>query len=96
MALNETFFEFADRGSTSVYKFRFEEDENLYVWFEYAGGGGSLHTTRSPGPFRVEDELGRADFPDLGALLTARATTKEQWIEDLMAQFGEPLAWTYP
>ena len=96
MSLNETFFEFADRGSTNVFKFRFEDDPNQYVWFEYEGGGGSLHTTPNPGPYRVDDPLHRCDFNDLDALLAGRGTTKGQWVTDLMAQFGEPLAWTYP
>ena len=96
MALNETFFLYADRGETSVFKFRFEEDANFYVWFEYGGVGGALHTTPRGGPYRVEDPLERADAADLDALLAAKETTKKQWVTDLMAQFGEPLAWSYP
>lgn len=96
MALNETHFEYADRGSTSVYKFRFEGDESIYVWFEFGGGRGSLHETEANGPYRVDDGLRPSEFADLDALLSARGTNKAQWIEDLMAQYGERLAWEYP
>jgi hypothetical protein len=44
----------------------------------------------------VDHPLEQADFDDLQSLLAARGTTKAQWVKDLMAQFGEPLAWTYP
>ncbi len=97
MARNETHFEFADRGATSVYKFRFAGDhtETIYVWFE-SDGAGSLHTTSKPGPYSIEDELGSADQPDLDALLATHETSKHQWVNDLMAQFGERIAWLYP
>jgi hypothetical protein len=96
MALNETHFEFADRGATSVYKFRFPDDERVYVWFEYGNGAGSLFMTPYEGPYRVEHDLEPAPHADLDALLAHHGTTKEQWVKDLMAQFGERLAWTYP
>ena len=96
MALNETHFEFADRGSTGVYKFRFEEDPAIYVWFEYDNGTGALHTTPEAGPYRVDHALMAAEHKDLESLLAARGTTKQQWVLDLMAQRGESLAWTYP
>ena len=96
MALNATHFEFAERGSTSVYKFRFDEDDRIFVWFETGEGKGTLHTTSDKGPYRVDDELGAAESADLEALLRTHGTTKAQWVEDLMAQFGERLAWTYP
>ena len=96
MALNTTHFEFAERGATSVYKFRIGGDEAHYVWFEYGNETGSLHTTPQPGPYRVEDPLATAEFADLIALLVARATTRAQWVTDLMAQYGEYLEWTYP
>ncbi len=95
MALNETFFLYADRGATSVYKFRFEGDSGFYVWFEYDGKDGSLFTTTEPGPYRVDQPLEPAGT-DLESLLAEHGTTKEQWVKDLMAQFGEPLAWQYP
>jgi hypothetical protein len=96
VALNTTHFEFADRGATSVYKFRVGDDPTIYVWFEYGGESGALHTTLRSGPYRVDDPLTGAEFADLDALLAARGTTREQWIEDLLAQYGERLAWTYP
>ncbi|MHC4223367.1 MAG: hypothetical protein ACYSX0_10825 [Planctomycetota bacterium] len=96
MALNETHFEYADRGSTSVFKFQVEADPTIFVWFEYGDGKGSLHTTREMGPYRVEHGLVPAAYPTLDALLEARGSSKEQWVRDLMAQFGERLAWTYP
>lgn len=96
MALNTMHFEFAERGATSVYKFRVGNDPSYYVWFEYGGGSGSLHTTPRPGPYRADDPLGTAEFADLDGLLAARGTTRAQWIEDLLAQYGERLAWTYP
>ncbi|MHC4547812.1 MAG: hypothetical protein ACYTEZ_03460 [Planctomycetota bacterium] len=95
MALNATHFEYADQGETSVYKFTVGDDPTLHVWFEYADGGGSLHTTPQPGPYHAEEPLGNAAFQDLEALLAARGTTKEQWVKDLMAQYGEYLAWRY-
>ena len=95
MAKNETHFEFADRGATSVYKFRFEGEDTHYVWFESAGQG-SLHTTPNPGPYSIHDDLGDPDHDDLDSLLAAHETSKKQWVQDLMAQFGERLAWTYP
>ena len=95
MALNETFFLYAGRGATSVYKFRFEGDAGFYVWFEYDGTDGSLFVTTEPGPYRVEHPLESAET-DLESLLAEHGTTKEQWVKDLMAQFGEPLAWQYP
>ncbi|MDH3590304.1 MAG: hypothetical protein OER88_00385 [Planctomycetota bacterium] len=96
MAKNETHFEFADRGATSVYKFRFDADGPIYVWFEVEGGGGSLHTTDRPGPYSIDHDLGPADHDHLDGLLAANETTKEQWVRDLMAQFGERIAWAYP
>ena len=96
MALNETHFQFAERGPVSVYKFRFDGDERFFVWFEDGDGKGTLHTTPTDGPYRVEDELVAADHADLDAVLAAHGTDKEQWVKDLMAQFGERLAWTYP
>ncbi|MHC4958823.1 MAG: hypothetical protein ACYTGN_10660 [Planctomycetota bacterium] len=95
MALNETHFEFADRGATSVYKFRFAEDDRVFVWFEYDGGGGGLFTTSEGGPYRVEHDVEPASG-DLDGCLAEHGTTKSQWVKDLMAQFGERLAWTYP
>ena len=96
MARNVTHFEFAERGPTSVYKFRVAKDPATYVWFEYAGDGGSLHVTPQGGPYAVEHELREAEFADLDELLKARGTTRDQWVKDLLAQFGERLAWTYP
>ena len=95
MSVNATHFAYADRGATSVYKFRFEGGDDWFVWFE-SDGAGSLHRTANGGPYRVEDSLQPVEFEDLDALLTARGTNKEQWVKDLMAQFGERLAWTYP
>lgn len=96
MARNKTHFEFADRGPVSVYKFTFAGDPNFYVWFEYGGGEGSLHTTPRSGPYRADDPLGDAPFAGLEELLAAKGTTKEEWVDDLMAQYGECLSWTYP
>lgn len=96
MALDTTHFFYADRGPTSVYKFRVDEDPVMYVWFEYGQGQGSLYTTPKAGPFRADDPLEDASFPDLDALLTGRGTTKEQWVEDLFAQYGDRVEWTYP
>ena len=96
MALNETHFQFAERGAVSVYKFRFDGDEKFFVWFENPDGSGSLHATAADGPYRVDDELAETDFADLEKVLEANGTDKEQWVKDLMAQFGERLAWTYP
>jgi hypothetical protein len=96
VALNTTHFHFAERGATSVYKFRVGDDESVYVWFEYGGDSGSLHTTPRPGPYRVDDPLATAEFADLDALLAARGTTRKQWVIDLLAQYGERLEWTYP
>jgi hypothetical protein len=96
MARNESHFEYADRGSASVFKFQVGADPTIYVWFEYGSDKGSLHTTPEAGPYRVEHPLVPAAYPTLGALLDAHGTTKAQWVEDLMAQFGERLDWTYP
>jgi hypothetical protein len=96
MALDQTHFFYADRGPTSVYKFRVGDDPLVYVWFEYSDGVGSLHTTPRGGPFRTDDPVEAAPFPDLETLLTERGTTKAQWIEDLFAQYGERVAWSYP
>jgi hypothetical protein len=96
MALDQTHFFYADRGPTSVYKFRVGEDPTAYVWFEYGDGEGSLHTTPKPGPFRPDDPLGDAPFEGLDALLEARGTTKAQWTLDLLAQYGERIDWAYP
>ncbi len=96
MALGQTRFLYADRGPTSVFKFCVGDDPVVYVWFEYSDGTGSLHTTAAAGPFRPDDALEDASFPDLDALLVERGTTKAQWIEDLFAQYGERIAWSYP
>ena len=96
MALDETHFFYADRGATSVYKFRVTGDDTIYVWFEYGEGGGSLHTTPNEGPYDVDHQLADADLADLDTLLQAKGTTKDQWTKDLMAQYGERVAWTYP
>jgi len=96
MALDQTRFLYADRGPTSVYKFRVGEDPAIYVWFEYSDGTGSLHTTPEGGPFRPEDPLGAAPSDGLDTFLSERGTTKAQWIEDLFAQYGERIAWSYP
>lgn len=102
MAVHETRFEFADKGPTSVYKFHFPDDDGdptndvYWVWFEYAGGGGSLFRTPGPGPYKAEDDLEPAPHNDLDRLLAEHGTTKRQWIEDLLAQYGERISWTYP
>lgn len=96
MALNETHFMFAERGSTSVYKFSFQKDDRVFVWFEYGNGSGSLFTTAERGPYRVDHPVEKAPYNDLVACLEDHGTSKDQWIQDLMAQFGERLAWTYP
>lgn len=96
MAAHEIEFLYADRGPTSVYKFRVGEDAATYVWFEYSDGQGSLHVTPKAGPFRPDDPLEDAPFPDLDALLQERGTTKAQWTLDLFAQYGERIAWSYP
>jgi len=96
VALDQTHFFYADRGATSVYKFRVGEDPTVYVWFEYGAGQGSLHTTPKGGLFRPDDPLDDAPVADLETLLRERGTTKEQWIEDLLAQYGERIAWSYP
>ena len=96
MAVHETTFKFADRGATSVYKFSFPTDETVFVWFEYANGSNALFTTPASGPYRVEDPLEKAEYDDLDACLAAHETDKQTWIKDLMAQFGERIAWTYP
>ena len=96
MAKSEIRFEFADRGPTSVYKFRVKEDPTYYVWFEYGPGQGGLYTTPRSGPYAADDPLEDCDVADLDALLAARGTTKRQWVADLMAQYGERLAWVYP
>jgi hypothetical protein len=96
LARNVVHFEFADKSRVGIYKFRVDGDPKVYVWFEYGNGTGSLFTTPRPGPFRAEDPLDPAPFSDLDALLAARGTTKAQWVEDLLAQYGERLAWRYP
>ncbi len=96
MALDQTHFLYADRGPTSVYKFRVGEDPLIYVWFEYSDGTGSLHVTPKAGPFRPDEPLEDAPFADLETLLAERGTTKAQWIEDLFAQYGERVHWSYP
>lgn len=93
MARNDTFFQYADRASTSVYKFRVGDDPTLFVWFDYGKGQGSLHTTATAGPYRVEEELADAPFSSLEELLGARGTSRAQWEKDLLGQFGERLAW---
>ncbi len=93
MARNDTFFEWADGGSTSVYKFRIKDNPALYVWFDFGKAGGALYRTSSPGPYRVDEPLLAADFPTLDDLLGARGTTRAQWRRDLTAQFGERLGW---
>lgn len=96
MALDRTRFLWANRGRTSVYKFRVGDDPTIWVWFVHGGGQGSLHTAPSAAPFRADEPLGPAPFPDLGALLSARGTSEAQWREDLLAQFGERIAWQLP
>jgi len=96
MALDQTHFFYAERGPTSFYKFRVGEDPLVYVWFESGDGTASLFTTPGAGPFRADDPLEDAPFPDLDTLLQERGTTKEQWIEDLFAQYGERVSWSYP
>lgn len=96
MAKNETTFTYADRGETSVYKFHVGQDPQLYVWFEFGNGGGSLYRTPARGPWRADDPLEPAEKASLEELLESRGTTKLQWVADLLAQFGERLGWTYP
>ena len=96
MALDQTRFLYADRGPTSVYKFRVGDDPTIYVWFEYSDGQGSLHATSRDGPFRPDDPIEEAPLGDLDTLLGERGTTKAQWVEDLFAQYGERVAWSYP
>ena len=96
MALNETYFLYAERGSTNVFKFKVCDDPTIYLWFEYGDSGGALYTSRETGPYRVEHPLGPAEFSTLDELLDARETTREQWVKDLLAQFGEQIGWTYP
>jgi len=96
VALDQTHFLYADRGATSVFKFRVGEDPTVFVWFEHGPGQGSLHTTPKAGPFHPDDPLDDAPFADLETLLREHGTTKDQWIEDLLAQYGERLAWSYP
>ena len=95
MSLNDTFFKSVERGATSVYKFQVKEDPNLYLWFEFADGSGALYTTPQSGPYDTDHPLSPAEFNSLDDLLAARGTTKEQWVKDLMAQYGERIAWTY-
>ena len=45
------------------------------------------------GIHRADDPGDAAEF---GALLAERGTSKAQWVEDLFAQYGERIAWTYP
>jgi len=96
VALDVTHFEYADRGPTSVYKFRVRDDPRIYVWFEYAGGQGSLHVTPYGGPYRPDHPLEDAEDGDLDALLAKHGTSRTQWVKDLFAQYGERVAWTYP
>lgn len=96
MAVNTTHFEYAARGRASVYKFRVGADPAIYVWFAEPDGAGQLYTTPRPGPYRADDPLAAAEFPDLDALLLARGTTPLQWKEDLLAQYGERIGWKYP
>jgi hypothetical protein len=96
MALHKTEFLYADRGPTSVYKFRVGDDKTTYVWFEYSDGHGSLHRTPAAGRFRPDDPLEDAPFGDLETLLGERGTTKAQWVDDLFAQYGERIDWSYP
>jgi len=95
VSLNVTRFQSAEGGATSCYKFQVDDDPNTYVWFEFGDGAGSLHVTPRTGPFDPADPLADAEFSTLDDLLDARETTKLQWVRDLMAQFGERLAWTY-
>ena len=96
MALDTTHFFYADRGATSVYKFRVGEDPAAFVWFEYGARPGLAPHDAEGGPFRADDPLEDAPFPDLDALLAERGTTKDQWVEDLFAQYGDRVEWTYP
>jgi hypothetical protein len=96
MALDQTHFLYADRGPTSVYKFQVGEDPATYVWLEYSDGQGALFVTPRAGPFRPDEPLEEAPFQDLETLLTERGTTKAQWVEDLFAQYGERVDWSYP
>jgi len=99
VATHETRFEFADKGETGVYKFRFPrstDPDTLFVWFEYADGGGSLFRTDRPGPYRADENLEPVGHDDLDRLIREHGTTKQRWVEDLIAQYGEWLAWAYP
>jgi hypothetical protein len=95
VAKNESFFTYADKGETSVYKFRVGDDPQLFVWFEH-NGGGSLYRTPAKGPWRADDPLEPAEQGTLDEMLQSRGTTKRQWIDDLLAQFGERIGWKYP
>jgi len=55
VALDVTHFEYADRGPTSVYKFRVGDDPRIYVWFEYGRhtAAPTARTTRSRMPERA-------------------------------------------
>jgi hypothetical protein len=97
VAVNETYFDAVERGATSLFKFRIgDEDPTRYVWFEFPDGSGALHTTPRIGPYDPADPLGGVEFETLDTLLTAKGTSKSQWVKDLMAQYGEVLEWTYP
>lgn len=96
MAVNATHFFSADEGRTSVFKFRVGDDPTPWVWFRYADGSSALYATAASTPYRVEDALTAAPFPDLDSLLAARGTTRSQWDEDLLAQFGERIGWRTP
>jgi hypothetical protein len=95
--MNESFFDGVERGATTVFKFRIgDEDPTRYVWFEFPDGSTALHTTSRIGPYHPDDPLGSVAFATLNELLEAKGTSKEQWVKDLMAQYGEVLEWTYP
>jgi len=95
VARNKTVFEYADGGVACLTKFHFETDPRLYVWFG-RDGEGSLFTTKTSGPYRAGEDLAPAPQEDLDALLAEHGTNREEWVQDLMAQFGERLHWACP
>lgn len=96
MAYHETVFAFAERGPISVYKFRLDGDPTDYVWFVKPDGKGALYRSKRPGPYRSDEPLEPAEFATLEELLESRGATKDRWLADLMAQYGERIHWTYP
>jgi len=83
----------ADHGAIPVYKFRVGSDPAIFLWFDYGPKGEGLYTTSNEGPFSPGDPISPAPLPSLDALLRARGLTKALWNEDLIAQFGERVAW---